>query len=204
MVEECGDYDEGYRAVPCFWGEQPGSLVREFLSRTRVNGLQVLDLGAGEGKNASALAKAGAIVDAVEVSSAAIQNGIDRFGDQFNWIHADARTLCFERDSYDLIVSYGLAHCIKTELELERLITKTKTALKGGGHYILVAFNAGSHDFSAHPGFQPLLLPHQWYVSKFVGWHVICATDTILQETHPHNNVPHHHSMTRLLMRKPT
>jgi SAM-dependent methyltransferase len=203
MGDEDGGYDEGYRAVPCFWGEEPGSLVREFLSVNSANGLRVLDLGAGEGKNASALARAGAIVDAVELSSSAIENGIGRFGDGFNWIHADVRTLSPGGGSYDLIVNYGLAHCMDTEAELDQLLAETRSALRPAGHYILVAFNARSQDLRAHPGFEPLLMPHEWYLSQFEGWDFIHESDTILNETHPHNNVPHHHSMTRLMVRKP-
>lgn len=202
MSNDIGGYESGYRAVSCFWGQEPGSLVREFLSTNSVAGLHVLDLGAGEGKNASALAKAGAVVDAVEVSSTAIDNGTGRFGREFNWIHADARTLSFKDESYDLVVSYGLAHCMKTEQELRSLIQSSQDALRPSGHYILVAFNARSHDLSAHPGFEPLLLPHQWYLERFDGWDLVTASDTNLYETHPHNNMPHHHSMTRVLARK--
>jgi len=202
MTDHLGGYDDGYEAVPCFWGEEPGSLVREFLSRNVVTGLRVLDLGAGEGKNASALAKAGAAVDAVEMSSSAIENGRERFGHGFNWIHADARTINLGSKSYDLVVSYGLAHCMKSESEAAHLIEQSQDALKAGGHYILVAFNARSQDLRAHPGFEPLLLSHDWYVERFSGWDLLIATDTNLHETHPHNNVPHHHSMTRLLARK--
>ena len=48
-----GGYDEGYIASDCFWGEEPGSLIRQLGEvLTDFAGLSVLDAGCGEGKNA--------------------------------------------------------------------------------------------------------------------------------------------------------
>jgi tellurite methyltransferase len=75
MPTEMGGYDAGYAAVPCFWGILPGSLVAEFLEDVNPIGMRVLDVGAGEGKNAAAFSKRGAYVDAIECSFDAIENG---------------------------------------------------------------------------------------------------------------------------------
>ena len=56
-----GGYDSGYRACPCFWGSDPGSLVSRLATIVpSFTGLQVLDAGCGEGKNAIFLAGKGA------------------------------------------------------------------------------------------------------------------------------------------------
>jgi tellurite methyltransferase len=85
-----GGYDEGYSSCACFWGRAPGSLVHHFLETNTVKGHRVLDLGCGEGKNAYALSKAGAIVTAVDCSELALKNGKREFGDALiEWVHSD-------------------------------------------------------------------------------------------------------------------
>lgn len=204
LTEINGGYDEGYRAVTGFWGISPSSLVLDFLSKNDVAKLRVLDAGAGEGKNAAAFARRGAVVEAIECSAAAIKNGRQLFAqEEIQWVRADVTVVEISAESYDVVVCYGLVHCMSSEKAAQELLAKTMAGLRRGGVFILASFNAGSHDLSAHPGFRPLLLPHQWFLDQFAGWHVETATDEVLFETHPHNQIPHHHSLTRILARKP-
>lgn len=202
-----GGYDEGYSAVPCFWGEDPGSLVKLFLEEHSVKGDIVLDLGCGEGKNANAFVAAGATTIAIDCSQDAITNGKSIFGDgPIDWRIDDAANFAASQsdEAYDVVVAYGLLHCMNSEAEADALINDVQRLTKSGGTVILVAFNDRSQDLSAHPGFEPLLLPHDWYAAKFGGWQTEILTDTDLHETHPHNGIPHHHSLTRLIAKKPS
>ena len=200
-----GGYDEGYSAVACFWGEDPGSLVKLFLERHSAKGDSVLDLGCGEGKNANAFAAAGANAIAVDCSLDAITNGKSVFGDgAIDWRIADAVSFAASQpeQTYNVVVAYGLLHCMSSEAEADGLINDVQRVTKSGGTVILAAFNDRSQDLSAHPGFSPLLMPHDWYAAKFDGWNAEVLTDTDLHETHPHNGIPHHHSLTRLIAKK--
>ena len=87
-----GGYDEGYSRCPCFWGKSAGSLVQRFISDIRsAQGLDVLDLGCGEGKNAYAFGRSGAAVVAVDCSELAIANGQREFPDaKISWLLSDA------------------------------------------------------------------------------------------------------------------
>jgi len=199
LTDVDGGYDQGYRAIMGFWGTAPASLVARFLSVHDVHGLRVLDVGAGEGKNAAAFALMGAQVDAIECSSAAIENGLQLFPDaRINWIQTDAMEHPYPRRFYDVVVCYGLLHCLPSEIAAQRLVVALQESLKEGGTMFVVAFNNGSHDLSAHPGFEPLLLSHDWFIRQFEDWRMESITDSILFETHPHNQIPHHHSLTRL------
>src|SRR6266849_156523 len=65
-----GGYEDGYRACDCFWGRQPGSLIQKLLEYVfEPAGMTVLDTGCGEGRNAIYLARLGANVRAVDISS---------------------------------------------------------------------------------------------------------------------------------------
>lgn len=199
-----GGYDDGYRAVKGFWGTDPGSLVAAFLSAHDVSGMRVLDVGAGEGKNSAACAKAGALVDAIECSAVAIENGIDIFsGVPINWINEDATLYLYPANYYDIVICYGLLHCLQDFDNINNLLIKLKKSMKRGGTFILVSFNDGSHDLSAHPGFAPTLLSHEWFSRQFSGWDIKNISNTILVEEHPHNHIKHHHSLTRLSAVKP-
>ena len=205
MQAECdGGYDQGYRSVQGFWGTAPASLVACYLSLHNPAGLKVLDVGAGEGKNAAAFASAGALVDAIECSSAAIRNGLSLFPNPLiNWIHGDAVRQDYPADFYDVVICYGLVHCLKNEQTARSLLNALKNSLKPGGTIFVVAFNDGSQDLSAHPGFEPLLLSHDWFLEQFSDWQIDSVSNSILFETHPHNEIPHYHSLTRLVAVRP-
>ncbi len=200
-----GGYDDGYEAVPCLWGTEPGSLVQMVLSMPEFGWTRrVLDIGCGEGKNAAAFARSGCQVDAVDCSPAAIANGKRTFTDApIKWLCEDARTFPCEANSYDIVVGYGVFHCLSNNIEVDQLVDRLRQTTRRGGLNIVCTFNDRSHDLSAHPGFAPLLLPHQWYVDRYLGWELLHSSDADLIETHPHNLIRHHHSLTRIIARRP-
>jgi tellurite methyltransferase len=198
-----GGYDDGYSRSSCFWGRSPGSLVREFLEgNPSLDGRTVLDLGCGEGKNAYAFAMTGASVDAVDCSALAIANGRKAFPDaNIRWFTASAMEYLKTCSSYDVIVMYGLLHCLPSRQDISALIERAMKRTVLHGTNIVVAFNDGPHDLSAHPNFKPTLGSHRFYCDQYGGQEIVSETDSILHETHPHNNIPHFHSITRLVAR---
>jgi ubiquinone/menaquinone biosynthesis C-methylase UbiE len=205
-MKTTGGYEEGYAGSSCLWGVEPGSLVRGLLDHTSVHGREVVDLGAGEGKNAYFLAANGASVAAVELSPVAIANGRRQFGQssQVRWVQGDVKDFPLEPDSISIAVCYGLFHCLASEAEIVAEIRRIKGATQAGGWNVICAFNARSQDLSAHPGFHPTLLHHDAYLHSYADWELAVATDSDLTETHPHNELTHTHSMTRLLARRPS
>lgn len=198
-----GGYDDGYSRCPCFWGKSPGSLVKEFLEcNSSLDGFAVLDLGCGEGKNAQAFAGSGASVDAVDCSALAIANGRRAFPNpNIKWITANAVEYLRLCRPYDLIVMYGLLHCLPSAEDIAVVIelAQRKTVLRGT--HIVVAFNDGPHDLSAHPNLKPTLVSHKFYSDQYRNQEILSDRNSVLHETHPHNNIPHFHSITRLAVR---
>jgi tellurite methyltransferase len=198
-----GGYDDGYPSCPCFWGRSPGSLVRKFLDRNEVEGLRVLDLGCGEGKNGFAFAERGATVVAVDCSELAIRNGQAAFGSHFiRWVHDDSCHYIQTCEEFDIVVMYGLLHCLASESEIQGLIASALKKTRLGGWHIVVSFNDGPHDLSAHPKFTPTLLSHGFYADQYAKQTVLFHESAIIHETHPHNGIPHFHSLTRLLAKR--
>jgi tellurite methyltransferase len=201
MSNSSGGYDEGYLSCSCFWGRSPGSLVRSHLeSIVNAKGLRVLDLGCGEGKNANAFAEAGADVIAVDSSRVAIDNGMKAFpAARIEWVHSDAKSYLENADTFDVVIMYGLLHCLGSAEDVRLLIDCALQRTHATGTHIVAAFNDGPHDLSAHPGFKPLLLSHEFYIGCYAGSKIVSASDSILEETHPHNNIRHFHSLTRMV-----
>jgi SAM-dependent methyltransferase len=199
-----GGYDAGYKACPCFWGREPGSLVRKLEALIGdFTKLEVLDVGCGEGKNASFLTTKGARVRAVDVSRYAIENGKKTFGTPpgLSWEVGDVRTVELEVFTYDIVVAYGLLHCLASEAEVLGTIKRLKSATKLGGFNIVCCFNDRYQDLSAHPGLTPTLLTHSGIVDAYRDWEIIVSTDSDLVEAHPDNEISHRHSLTRLIAR---
>lgn len=201
-----GGYDTGYRACPCFWGRTPGSLVlllEEIVGN--FNGLNILDLGCGEGKNAFYLAARGGTVRAIELSEFALFNARNTWGSQMGltWEKADARSVALDQEVYDVVIAYGLFHCLSSESEISKAVARIRRTTKRGGYNIVCAFNSRSQDLRAHPNFHPCLLDHSVYLQKYSDWQIVHGSDSDLTESHPHNNIVHKHSMTRLVVRKP-
>ena len=117
------------RHAPAF-GVPVRGLLSVLLSNNSVEGLRVLDLGCGEGKNAFAFAAAGASVVAVDCSELAIRNGQAAFGSRsINWVLADSSTFVRTCDEFDIVVMYGLLHCL-VDLDLtEFLVTSASRGL---------------------------------------------------------------------------
>jgi tellurite methyltransferase len=201
-----GGYDDGYARCGCFWGMQPGALVRLFLDdRPSLLGVRVLDLGCGEGKNAYALANAGAEVTAVDCSAAALANGKSKMAhNRITWIQANADDFLQDPHEFDVVVMYGLLHCLPSADEIRSVVQAGLGQTRLGGHHIVVTFNDGPHDLTAHPGFQPTLLPHESFVRLYNGQEIVLERKDRIEEVHPHNNIPHFHSLTRLLVRRLT
>lgn len=203
-----GGYDDGYSVCKCFWGQDPGSQL-EWLAEQlpTLSGLRILDLGCGEGKNAIYCARLGAQVTAIDVSEKALRNAKNNWPatdyGKVKWIVQDAQLFDFRDGQYDIIIMYGLCHCLSEIGAVEGLLRRAQANTVRGGYNVLCAFNNRKHDLSAHSGFSPLLLPHEFYENLYSSWELLAISDADLFETHPHNNIPHFHSLTRAVTRRP-
>jgi len=201
-----GGYDGGYKACPCFWGRHPGSLIGWLENHLQdFSGLSVLDAGCGEGKNAIYMARKGCTVQAIDISKLAILNARHAWHDydDISWEVTDIRSLPLDAKRYDVVIAYGLLHCLSSQSEVESVIRKLQGATKPGGYNVVCAFNDQNQEMEdAHPGFSPVLLSHSAYLNHYDDWQIVYETNEALHEVHPHNNVPHSHSITRLVAKR--
>jgi SAM-dependent methyltransferase len=206
MMLGSGGYDDGYLNCSCFWGQEAGSLIKRLSDyRETVDQCHVLDAGCGEGKNAIHLARQGAVVDAWDVSEYALRNARAAWPDSHlvRWNCGDVQSAQLDAHKYDIVIMYGLLHCLDNRVAIADFISRAKSFTLRSGLHVLVAFNSRRQELEAHPGFNPTLMAHQEYLAMYREWNVLFQSDQDLHEAHPHNNIPHVHSMTRLIAQKP-
>jgi|SRR5271157_4780685 len=200
-----GGYDAIYQSAPCVWGTTPGRLilwltqeVPQFVPR------RVLDAGCGEGKNSIFYARRGSAVQAVDVSQLAINHARTSWQEEssISWEVADIRQVSLPNENFDLVIAYGLLHCLSSYEEARMVVQRLQSATKIGGYHLVCSFNDRHQELEAHDGFQPLLLGHSTLSRLYERWTCLYESDKDLTESHPHNNVVHTHSLSRFAFRK--
>lgn len=201
-----GGYDKGYKACKCFWGKTKGTLIK--ILDTFVDdykGLIVFDAGCGDGRNAAYLSSRGAKIRAIDISDIAITNAKENWTDrgEILWEIGDVREMKFAEKEFDIVITSGFFHCFANPAEVYASVNKLKNSLKVGGFFAVSNFNGRHQELHAQPGFTPsCLMSHDDYVKMFDGWNLLHVSDTDLTEAHPHNNISHTHSVTRIIARK--
>lgn len=202
-----GGYDDGYRRCSCFWGRNPGSFVQKLCKYVPdFAELNVLDVGCGEGKNAHFLATRGARVEAVDISQFAIRNARKAWPAEphIEWHVRDIRRIRLPHAKYDIVLAYGLLHCLTSPPEVWEALQKLKHSTRIGGVHVLCSFNDRRQDLKGHPTFKPTLVSHHQYADAYSEWAILEISDTDLYESHPHNGIEHSHSLTRLIAKRVT
>lgn len=142
-----------YRDNPGYYGATVSRDFREFLADRSVRSLDCLDLGAGQGRYALHLARAGARVRAVDRSGVAMAQLAGKAGAERLAISTEVADLCacdFATGAYDLIVcSTVLDHL--GESCRHRLAAAMAEALKPGGLLYCEVFTTADPGWHRQP-----------------------------------------------------
>jgi SAM-dependent methyltransferase len=141
-----GFYADRTRPVP-FFAAKPDENLVAWLDQGLIGGHRALDLGCGPGRNALHLAARGFRVDAVDLSSAAVEWASERAREA----GAEVRFMCgdaFALDGnelagpYDLVHDSGCFHHLPPHRRI-RYLALLDRILAPGGHLVLNCFAAG-------------------------------------------------------------
>lgn len=104
--------------------------------KVELDGLKVLDLGSGTGKNSFFLAERGSIVNGIELSTTAVKIANERAGERqldVQFIEGDiGKKFPFESNSFDLIIDVVSSNSL-TQIERANYIKECKRVLKPEG-----------------------------------------------------------------------
>ena len=110
-------------------------------------GLKVLEIGCGLGTDGAQFAAADADYTGVDLTEAAVELARKRF-DLFNlpgtFQTADAESLDFADESFDLVYSHGVLHHTP---DTEKAIREIHRVLRPGGRAIVMLYHRGSYNY---------------------------------------------------------
>ena len=141
--------NERYEKHPQLFGEFPSAIVAE-LARLLPPGSRVLDVGAGQGRNALALAQKGMRVDAIDHAEKGLEQMLAQAAER-KIVGVQSRVgrieqLTLSPESYDAMCFINVLHFLPFTTTLE-VIQKCKDATKPGGMHAISIFTEGTSDF---------------------------------------------------------
>ena len=134
-------YDELYRSQDDYFGAQPSGLLLKFHGLIKPRG-RVLDLGAGQGRNALFLAQKGFRVDAVDNSEEAVKQLLKKAhekGLRVRCFLCDVRVFEPPVKKYDAVLAFGLIQDLFLS-EAIRLFQRVEGWTRAGGLVFVSAF----------------------------------------------------------------
>src|SRR5882724_9005206 len=114
---------------------------------SNARGLKVLEIGCGLGTDGAQFAEAGADYTGVDLTEAAVELARKRF-ELFNlpgtFQTADAESLDFVDESFDLVYSHGVLHHTP---DTEKAIREIHRVLRPGGRAVVMLYHRGSYNY---------------------------------------------------------
>jgi 2-polyprenyl-3-methyl-5-hydroxy-6-metoxy-1,4-benzoquinol methylase len=206
MKESIVQYDKLYKVKGILWTETPGRMVVEAISHFKKPG-KCLDMGCGDGKNMIFLERRGWKVNGIDKSTLAIKGAKKRFHINNQIIKGSLKvqnvtSYKYPSDYYDLVVCYGLYHCLK-DSEIKTIHHKMINSLKSGG---LIAFCMINDNLPMpfNHGTTKIFLRSENYIKELVNDYIeilkVCTGE--IEEDHLPVIGKHKHSITWCLFKK--
>lgn len=201
-----GPYDALYLGRRLLWEATPGRMVWRAAETLRAG--RALDLGCGDGKNAVFLESLGWRVDGIDISELACLAAHRRWSDsgfeRRGWIAcADVTRAQFAPQTYDLVIAYGLAHCL-SDRGIRAVWAKIRHALRPRGVLALAAFTNDLPLPADHGTREIVLRPASMTLDLCASqdWERIDIRTGEIEEAHEPVIGMHRHSMVWALARR--
>ena len=111
----------------------------------------------------------------------------------------------FEQQTWNLIVCYGVLHCLDNEHAALQLLDRIVSSTEAKGFNIISSFTNEIGVPEVQDYLSPLLLTPEFvleYYKKLDGWQVVQFETGIITESHPTSMTPHQHSLYRIITKK--
>ena len=204
MSMESQHYNQIYSENEKTFGDgKPEKVVEDILAYCSEG--NVLELGAGQGRNSLFLAQKGFNVispDLSEVGVEQINKKSIEEGLSLKAIVGDARTVDFEK-SFDVIVSTYMLHHLKNE-EARKVIQKIQMATVKGGLNALAVFTKDGDFYNFFPKKRENFYPEKDELKKlYEGWEIVEYKEEQSRAIRKHEDgTPMMNIAARLLARK--
>lgn len=201
---EFDEREEVYGRDAYYWGTEPSTLAEltvAFLPPDP-SGLRLVDVGAGEGRDAVFFAERGLEVRAIDVSPAGLEKArrlADERGVEIETLEADANDLRFDHQ-VDVVFSTGTVQFIRPAVR-PRQFERFRRATRDGGLNAIFAF-------VDHPDVPPApdttdeqyLFDREELQGYYEGWETLHSEEVIFDDDS--GGVPHQHAARIHVARK--
>lgn len=172
------------------------------ISSSLKEGMNVLDIGCGEGRNSIYLAGLGHKVDAFDISEAGI-NKLKRIAKENKvevnaWVQ-DLTTFKFSR-TYDLIISHGVFHLVEKQ-DWQRIINDMKDNTNYGGLNIVGIFTSKLPATPDNAPFTKALFEEGELKELYADWNIIEFNTYVFEDEHP-GGIRHKHAANNIIAMK--
>lgn len=168
-------WERRYADGSCTARTHPTQLLEEWLPRLPRG--RALDLACGAGRNALHMALAGYRVDAMDISSVALERGAGKAADlgvAVNWINVDLDAAELSPDSYDVVV---------VARYVNRGLTDTLVAsLRDGGHLLYEQHLVTEREVDGPRGHSFRLQPNE-LLEMFRPLRVLCYREGLMTDS---------------------
>lgn len=202
---EFEEREEVYGRETYYWGTEPSGLAKTAVEHLpdKPEGLRLIDVGAGEGRDAVFFADRGLDVYAMDVSPAGLQKArrlADERGVEITTIEADANEFEFP-EPVDVVFSSGAVQFIRPEVR-PRQFERFRRATNPGGVHAIFAF-------VDHPDVPPApdttgdqyLFDRDELQGYYERWETLRSEETIFDDDS--GGIPHQHAARIHVARKP-
>jgi tellurite methyltransferase len=197
------DYNNKYSNTECYWGANPHSLVVE-LAKLLPAGAKILDLGAGEGKDAIYLVEQGFDITAVDSSKIGIKKIKQLAQQQDLSIKVKVDDIISYLDkcgTYDAIIGINVLQFLKQN-DINKVIENIQSKTNSEGFNALSAFVMPSRYKKEIPINKGRYLFKQKELQKYYAkWNFIEYAEK-WSKWERHGEAPHRHYMVHLLAQK--
>lgn len=197
-----GSFEEEYKTTKSYWGDSPSSVIRKYATSLKQG--SILDVGAGDGRNALFLANKGYAVYALDVSETGLLNISEKVADnKFPAITTIVANFVTYKPSiqYDNIITNFTIHFVGSR-NIAVFIEKMIHATKPGGINIIDDFTQNGPLATNPENFvTPELLEN---IYKGYGWDILLNEQRIV-ETKAFESPGKHlnHEAVAFIARKP-
>ncbi|MDD4858449.1 MAG: class I SAM-dependent methyltransferase [Candidatus Krumholzibacteria bacterium] len=211
-------FDDLYASFDDYFGLEPDDLILQF-NRSLDRAGRVLDIGAGQGRNALFLARRGCAVDALEPSAVAVEQMRSRAADDMSSLrifHGGFETFSPDVECYTGILVFGIIQELPRE-SIGALMRHINAWTREDSLALVTAFTVedpgfgdisqawraiGKNSFSDDAGFVRTFLELGELRLLFGGWEALHYWEGLGAEHSHGGDAPHRHGRVEAMFRK--
>ncbi len=195
-----------YSKKEYYWGKEPNeltSLVLRYILPKHRQGAKLVDIGAGEGRDAVFFAKEGLDVLAVDIAPAGLKKShklAAEMGTKINTLEAEINELILP-EQFDIVYSIGTLQYIQPRRRNHQFEHLKDQTTPGGLNIMCTFVQHPQVDIAPDWGENEYLYQREELQGYYLGWDVLYSNEFVFDCNS--SNIPHQHAVCTIIAKKP-